>query len=69
MRGMQLNPPVYKSPAFLAGGSMVPEDDAQNAAAEKLATDQMSEIAMSQAIIAKMMPMLTAVGKLALVRF
>ena len=31
--------------------------------------DEMSEIAMSQAIIAKMMPMLTAVGKLALVRF
>ena len=34
MREMQLNPPVYKPPAFLAGGSMVPEDDAQNAAAE-----------------------------------
>ena len=68
MREMQLNPPVYKPPAFLAGGSMVPEDGAHNAAAEELATDQMSEIAKSQAIMAKMMPMLAAVGKLPLVR-
>lgn len=66
MREMQLNPPVYKPPAFLAGGSMVPEDGAHNAAAEELATDQMSEIAKSQAIMAKMMPMLAAVGKLPL---